>query len=203
MNVVKYSLPSLPSASFVLHAKNFGKDGKSLFYQQWLARWDLDSSRHNCWWTRNRYLVVLRYWGEISDKLAERQLHPIGASQALLNCFDAPIDDQAFPLLIWDRDGVDRLHLYGDVCIVEDRVTFNVCVWSFLLVCMLWSLVTGMCYGAQPMSLSFACKGSFFWDISDKRSNMYNCHHIKHCRYSDWAVIILHRTLLLEPRTSS
>jgi len=31
-------LPSLPSASFALHAKNFGKDGKSLFYQQWLAR---------------------------------------------------------------------------------------------------------------------------------------------------------------------
>jgi len=28
----------LPSASFVLHAKNLGKDGKSLFYQQWLAR---------------------------------------------------------------------------------------------------------------------------------------------------------------------
>lgn len=27
------------------------------------------------------------------DKLAERQLHPIGASQALLNCIDEVVDD--------------------------------------------------------------------------------------------------------------
>ena len=42
------------------------------------------------------------------DKLAKEYLHPIGAIQELLNCCDAV---------------VDKLHLYGDVCIVDD------CVW--------------------------------------------------------------------------
>ena len=44
------------------------------------------------------------------DKLAKEQLHPAGPSQALLNCCDAV---------------VDKLHLYGDVCIVDDRVYYD------------------------------------------------------------------------------
>jgi len=44
------------------------------------------------------------------DKLAKEQLHPIGASQALLNCCDAV---------------VDKLHLCGDVCIVDDCVYYD------------------------------------------------------------------------------
>ena len=44
------------------------------------------------------------------DKLAKGQLHPIGPSQALVNCCDAV---------------VDKLHLYGDVCIVDDRVYYD------------------------------------------------------------------------------
>ena len=44
------------------------------------------------------------------DKLAKEQLHPIGPSQALVNCCDAV---------------VDKLHPYGDVCIVDDRVYYD------------------------------------------------------------------------------
>ena len=78
-------------------------------------------------------------------KLAKEQLHPIGPSQALLNCCDAV---------------VDKLHLYGDVCIVDDRVYYDL----FASV-QERSLVTCTYYGAQPMSLSSACKGAFFLDI--------------------------------------
>lgn len=43
------------------------------------------------------YIVVLGRRGvEVSDKLAKRQLHSIGATQALLNRCDEVVDDQAF-----------------------------------------------------------------------------------------------------------
>jgi len=38
--------------------------------------------------------------------LAKEQLDPIGPSQALTDCYDAV---------------VDKFHLYGDVCIIDDN----------------------------------------------------------------------------------
>ena len=47
----------------------------------------------------------------MSDKLAKRQLHSIGASQALLNRSDEVVDDQAFLSWIRDRDGMTMFAL--------------------------------------------------------------------------------------------
>ena len=68
------------------------------------------------------------------DKLAKEQLHPAGPSQALLNCCDAV---------------VDKLHLYGDVCIVHDRVYYDhscrVCFLLDILGCLTSACLGGPC----------------------------------------------------------
>ncbi len=58
------------------------------------------------------YIVVLWRRGvEVLDKLAKRQLHSIGASQALLNRSDENVDDQAFLSWIRDRAGMTMFAL--------------------------------------------------------------------------------------------
>ena len=100
--------------------------------------------------------------------LAKEQLQPIGPSQALLNCCDAV---------------VNQLHMYGDVCIVDDRVYYN-------LFASMHVVIIGDWHGAQPMSLSSACKGAFFKDILGCLTSAYLCGPCILVRQKDVSVLV-------------